>query len=785
MKDKAIGSLYEKDFPALLTSEWKPWREAYLGFVGRIQSASREEWMTPAFQQELWESADLGGVGMGTSVVLTTAYADPAIAAALWRARELVLPSDVARRAEAIVAVFEEVLGLVTPKHNDRRPSAKLVRALVGIFPRDLLCLLDSSKTNRVRQELELKKHGEHFLQQHLRIRQQLSVVVGEEPGTLEGAVERSMFAWLLWERGVQAEEEQANPGAAASLTSTVGEPAQAPEPGQPAAPALRLWPRDKQWAGAVHVKNALLLLLAIVRDAEHGATRADLIANVQEAASYLSASSAGKQVALARGPFPLLEQHDGGVMRPTDAGRELLEGESASDVLTPLLLRRVWGAAQVLDLLRRSPAGMVRAELVSAVTRRHGAWTTDMAASAILEWCKDLDLVESSSAPGDQLVLRLSDSGLEWASRVPADLGAWDGAPAPVDDAEELAAILPMADAMRREFLPTSFEDLAKALAADAVAARLVFPEDLLALLYGALHALEHKRFVLLSGLSGTGKTSLAEAFGRAYCSARRIAQQTHMLRVPVSPDWSDPSGLLGYVSPLGAEPTFQATQALELLLRAHRYPQEPFFLCLDEMNLARVEHYFAPFLSAMEGAASQLVIHGSRDVVDNVPASMPWPKNLFILGTVNMDETTHAFSDKVLDRAFSFELWDVNLAAWEKSAAVNERNVPVLDNIMPALTAVHEALRPARRHFGYRTCDEILGFCSAVPAAARAQALDAAVLAKVLPKLRGDDSGALPKALEDAEKVCADHGLTRSKAKLVAMRESLKSLGVVRFAS
>ncbi len=185
------------------------------------------------------------------------------------------------------------------------------------------------------------------------------------------------------------------------------------------------------------------------------------------------------------------------------------------------------------------------------------------------------------------------------------------------------------------------------------------------------------------------------------------------------------------------------------------------------------------------MEGAASQLVIHGSRDVVDNVPASMPWPKNLFILGTVNMDETTHAFSDKVLDRAFSFELWDVNLAAWEKSAAVNERNVPVLDNIMPALTAVHEALRPARRHFGYRTCDEILGFCSAVPAAVRAQALDAAVLAKVLPKLRGDDSGALPKALEDAEKVCADHGLTRSKAKLVAMRESLKSLGVVRFAS
>ena len=81
--------------------------------------------------------------------------------------------------------------------------------------------------------------------------------------------------------------------------------------------------------------------------------------------------------------------------------------------------------------------------------------------------------------------------------------------------------------------------------------------------------------------------------------------------------------------------------------------------------MNLARVAYYLAPFLSVME-VDGALVCHQEKENVDDVPPFMPWPRHLFVLGTVNMDETIHAFSDKVLDRAFTIEFWDVDLDAF-----------------------------------------------------------------------------------------------------------------------
>jgi MoxR-like ATPase len=543
-----------------------------------------------------------------------------------------------------------------------------------------------------------------------------------------------------------------------------------------------------QQWLGIVHVTDALRLILAIVRDAEHGIGRRELIASIQEEAPHLSATSAGKQIALARGPLGLVEQHENDVIRPTALGRQLLDGESPASVLTPMLIRRVWGFAQALDALRAAPEGITRVDLVERLRVRNGAWTSTMAASALVEWCKDLELVEIAKADGQQVVW-LSETGEAWAARVPADMTAWNGAAGAAAGPAPVAAVDANVETVTSpaiELTSPPFDDVAARFAAEPASARLVLPEHLLALLHGALHALPRKRFVLLSGLSGTGKTSIAEAYARAYCAATGAAASTNLLRVPVSPDWSDPAGLLGYVSPLGAEPSFQVTQALELVLRAANNPTEPFFLVLDEMNLARVEHYFAPFLSAMEGENAMLVIHGTREAVDNVPPSIPWPRNLFILGTVNMDETTHAFSDKVLDRAFSFELWEVDLEAWSKAAVA--RGVPgdVLGAIMPPLQELHAALREARRHFGYRTCDEVLGFCvAAPPAVGVTRALDAAVLAKILPKVRGDDAGPLAGALEKVEHACNVHGLAMSAAKVAVMRDSLRSLGVVRFSS
>src|SRR5690606_31917355 len=127
---------------------------------------------------------------------------------------------------------------------------------------------------------------------------------------------------------------------------------------------------------------------------------------------------------------------------------------------------------------------------------------------------------------------------------------------------------------------------------------------------LHTAWHFHPGKRFAILSGLSGTGKTRLLTEYARIYCELAGGDVANNMATVAVSPDWRDPTGLLGYFNALHAEPTFQIEPALALLLEAHQSPEEPFFLILDEMNLARVERYFAPFLSAME-TQGDLVLH------------------------------------------------------------------------------------------------------------------------------------------------------------------------------
>jgi len=379
-----------------------------------------------------------------------------------------------------------------------------------------------------------------------------------------------------------------------------------------------------------------------------------------------------------------------------------------------------------------------------------------------------------------------LTEAGEYWASGLPSDMKATerllsdqqpDDVPEPDEHIEETAPAV-----AQRLKAPPIEAILARFRGSDYLKS-LVFSETQIGLIHAALHSTAGKRFVLLAGLSGTGKTSMAQGYARAYCEALGLAHQGHYEQVAVWPDWTDPTGLLGFVNPLASPPTFHETRTLRLLLTASVNPDKPYFLCLDEMNLARVEHYFAPFLSAMEGQDGRLAIHAGRDAVDAIPPSIGWPTNLFIVGTVNMDETTYPFSDKVLDRAFTFEFWDVDLAKWHESAAVRGAPKTVLDEIFAVLEAMSKALRPARRHFGYRTCDEVLGFVSASPGTDRTAAIDAAILAKVLPKLRGDSGGALPQAIIDAITVSDRYQLPRVGEKLRQMYATLQEMGAVRF--
>ncbi len=251
----------------------------------------------------------------------------------------------------------------------------------------------------------------------------------------------------------------------------------------------------------------------------------------------------------------------------------------------------------------------------------------------------------------------------------------------------------------------------------------------------------------------------------------------------IAVRPDWTDSRELLGFYNPLTK--TYLSKPTLQLLLRAvaevaastDKAPPRPYFLIFDEMNLARVEHYFSDFLSAMEsGEAIHLHDDPQLEEEEGIPRRIAIPKNVFVIGTVNVDETTYMFSPKVLDRAFVLEFNDVNFdglggaieaeepestplaltrlegglklrgpatdAEWQRFEKILNGEANTL------LRKLHEALSLDNRHFGYRVAREVARFVDlameqtdGAPTAARA-AIDVAVLAKILPKLHGSQA-------------------------------------------
>jgi MoxR-like ATPase len=165
-------------------------------------------------------------------------------------------------------------------------------------------------------------------------------------------------------------------------------------------------------------------------------------------------------------------------------------------------------------------------------------------------------------------------------------------------------------------------------------------------------------KPFVICSGLSGSGKTKLAQAFAQWI-----TADESQYVIVLVGADWTNREPLLGYPNALNKDEYVSPENGvLDLMISAKQNienteePTKPYFLILDEMNLSHVERYFADFLSTME-SGDKIPLHKIENDSLFVPPSIKLPENLFIIGTVNIDETTYMFSPKVLDRANTIE--------------------------------------------------------------------------------------------------------------------------------
>ncbi len=274
---------------------------------------------------------------------------------------------------------------------------------------------------------------------------------------------------------------------------------------------------------------------------------------------------------------------------------------------------------------------------------------------------------------------------------------------------------------------------------------------------------SLKSKPFVILAGTSGTGKTRLVRLFAEA------IGAQYH--QVAVRPDWSDSTDLFGHTDLNG---TFVPGCVLEFLVEAQRNPDHPYILCLDEMNLARVEYYLSDFLSVIETREFQgekiktdplvpATIYGKDTAAQKKYGEVFFPENLYVVGTVNMDETTFPFSRKVLDRANTIEFNYVSLVP-DFSGTVTgtpllERNAFLkTEYLMLAqcpedaqedargycltLEKINRILQTANAHVGYRVRDEICFYLLNNRNAhlmSDDAAMDHEIMQKILPRIQG----------------------------------------------
>lgn len=290
---------------------------------------------------------------------------------------------------------------------------------------------------------------------------------------------------------------------------------------------------------------------------------------------------------------------------------------------------------------------------------------------------------------------------------------------------------------------------------------------------------SLKTKPFVILSGISGTGKTKIVQWFAESLGATEENGQFT---LIPVRPDWSDSSDLLGYVNLQGE---FQERPLIKVLENADANPNRPYFVVLDEMNLARVEYYFSDFLSVIE---SRKWKDGKIVTSPVLPESITnkhitIPSNVYIIGTVNMDETTHPLSKKVLDRANTIEFNTVNLDYFnflmdveEKEAEIASNrsleteylhlkecfkdNEDLVRNISTILIEINKILESVGAQVGYRIRDEIcfyMAYNEQGKLLSVDEALDYQIYQKILPRLAGSD-GRTEEVLKQLYVLCAN---------------------------
>ena len=273
-------------------------------------------------------------------------------------------------------------------------------------------------------------------------------------------------------------------------------------------------------------------------------------------------------------------------------------------------------------------------------------------------------------------------------------------------------------------------------------------YNDDIVRRFHTAMTFLPAKHFALLAGVSGSGKTSLVVRYAH---TVHGIPEGEHadplLFIIPVQPDWTDRSGLLGWYD--GIARNYVVPRFLEALLVANANPLASVIVCLDELNLARVEYYLSDVLSAME-SGQPISLHSHTGAIDGdngwqVQPTIRIPSNLYLVGTINVDETTHRIADKVLDRATYIDTSRVDIPGFiDTLNSTHPALQPAIEACRGSLVALSSILAEYGQPFGYRTTEEVLRYHDrAVSLGGHPNhVLDELLVQKILTKLKGEQS-------------------------------------------
>ncbi|UZN51957.1 hypothetical protein KZ686_17725 [Cupriavidus cauae] len=653
------------------------------------------------------------------------------------------LPSDPDEATARLIELHDEVAARFRTLCG-KRPLLKINRALSALFPDFFTTLADEGKLTELYRALGGKGRA-HVIHMHVAIRGMIKAIVGPaEPGTMD-SVKQMCLSWFLYERITDEKEP------VVARSEAVREDGLVPLPAM-----LRR-------KGLTAIKGYFQTLLGYLPTLSgDGLSEEDFRDLIRESNPTLVDGSIRTIINVVMREFDLCKRN-GSVYQLSARGVNLLDSQDPKE-LADQLLTKILGVDYVVRTL--AAGSKSKAELIAILQTVNPGWTTGFAPSALLSWLISLQVISYQPASG----YALTAEGHQWN-----DLITWDPPTLP-KVAETVIEIQEEVDA--KLTLP-AWATLQSRLA-EAAAGNFNWDKGLIEQLHGGLWFHPVRHFAVMAGLSGSGKTQLALNYALALCGPQRAGQESVKV-FPIQPGWFDTVPLLGQMNTL-LQNVYDGTPFLDLLLRAAENPTSPYVAVLDEMNLSHPEQYLAPILSAME-TQGVIDLHQMDEDVVGVPSQIRYPANLAIIGTVNMDETTHGLSDKVLDRAYTLEFWKIDPESYPKwSNLVSEE---VRNKVKGVLRKLMEALEPVRLHFGLRTIDDVVSYLVFTQELGVDfnKALDDVLYAKVLPKLRGEHSDRLTRAMSHTQAICQEHGLARCASKVQDMLRDLNEAGSTRF--